>query len=107
MTTTEWRELVAAATITAVPVRAPGKGVWWTWDVTVNGADASDYLDAGSVRTKREATDLVDSVIAAVRESLSDPWNLRNHLDADTDTRHGRSDPVVAATLDVSHGVGY
>lgn len=108
-TTAEWSELVAAATITAVPVRLPGKGVWWGWDVTVNDVDASDYLEAGAVRTKREATSLVDDVITEVRESLSDPWNLRNHLDANTDTRNGRFDPVVAAVLGehVSHSVGY
>lgn len=92
-----WASMVAAATVDVEVVklgwRGKGSTVYpWGVKVTVEGVDAADYLDCGAFRTKREA--LAAPVEAAVRESLSDPWNLWNVTDP-----NGRPDPVVEAIL--------
>lgn len=95
MTRTEWAALVAAADIVAEPVRLERRGTWWTWNVTVNGVPANDYLDHANLSTKRAATAAVPDVIAEVRESLADPWNFWN----ETDGMAASSDPVVVSLL--------
>jgi hypothetical protein len=93
----EWAAAVAAAPIVAVPAKMARKGTWWRWTVTVHGVDATDYCDVGAVKTKREALALVDAVVAEVRASLSDPWNLWTQIDHRPN--RGAPCPVVAAVI--------